>query len=118
MVINLPRSGLNSIVCISMCHAYVSNNYVFALLIILGSSRIDTKPLPETFYRHGVLDVINVVFYALIWIAVHALVQEYIWEVSGTLYYYCALVNLTLVQLTTCESVWIDNCDICTCTSL
>ena len=29
------------------------------------------------------LDVLNVVFYALVWIIIHALLQEYIWEVHA-----------------------------------
>lgn len=43
---------------------------------------MDTKPLPETYYEHGALDALNVVFYALVWIIIHALLQEYIWEVK------------------------------------
>ena len=81
--------------CVLQCAVPMSLTVV--LLAILGSSRIDTKPLPETFYRHGELDVINVVFYALIWIAVHALVQEYIWEVSGSGAILC--INEFLVQV-------------------
>jgi hypothetical protein len=44
---------------------------------------VDTRPLPETFYEHGVLDALNVVFYALVWIIIHALLQEYVWEVRN-----------------------------------
>lgn len=44
------------------------------------TTRIDNKPLPETFYQHGPFDVLNVVFYAFVWIIIHALLQEYIWE--------------------------------------
>ena len=45
------------------------------------STRIDNKPLPVTYYMHGPFDVFNVVFYAMVWIIIHALLQEYIWEV-------------------------------------
>lgn len=47
----------------------------------LGSSaRTDLKPLPETMYQHGWKDLVNVVFYCMVWIIIHALIQEYIWE--------------------------------------
>ncbi|XP_003386011.1 PREDICTED: translocating chain-associated membrane protein 1-like 1 [Amphimedon queenslandica] len=46
----------------------------------VASSRIDNKPAPVTFYRHGWGDALNVVFYSLIWIIIHAIIQEYIWE--------------------------------------
>ena len=62
------------------------------------SLRIDTKPLPETFYQHGVLDILNVVFYALVWIIIHALLQEYIWEVRGLVKsFYTAFYNCMCV---------------------
>lgn len=44
------------------------------------STRIDNKPLPEIYYQHGYLDFLNAAFYALVWIIIHALLQEYIWE--------------------------------------
>jgi len=47
------------------------------------TSRIDTRPAAETYYLHGWMDVLNIVFYALIWIVIHALLQEYIWERTG-----------------------------------
>ena len=46
------------------------------------STRIDNKPLPEIYYKHGPGDFLNVIFYAMVWIIIHALLQEYIWEVS------------------------------------
>ena len=32
-------------------------------------------------YRHGLLDLNTVVFYTLIWVVIHAVLQQYIWEV-------------------------------------
>jgi translocating chain-associated membrane protein 1 len=46
----------------------------------ISTSRIDTRPLYQTQYRHGRGDILNVIFYALIWIIIHAIIQEYIWE--------------------------------------
>lgn len=44
------------------------------------TTRIDNKPLPETYYYHGPMDALNVVFYGMVWIIIHALLQEYVWE--------------------------------------
>jgi translocating chain-associated membrane protein 1 len=46
-----------------------------------SSVRLDKqKALQTTMYYHGTEDVYNVVFYCLVWIIIHALLQEYIWE--------------------------------------
>ena len=37
----------------------------------------------QTFYRHGPKDAINVLFYSVLWIIIHAVVHEYIWEVQN-----------------------------------
>ncbi|XP_064383579.1 translocating chain-associated membrane protein 1-like [Halichondria panicea] len=42
--------------------------------------RLDNKPLPQTFYQHGWRDLLNIVFYSFVWVIIHALLQEYIWE--------------------------------------
>lgn len=42
--------------------------------------RLDNKPIPQTFYQHGWRDLLNIAFYSLVWIIIHALLQEYIWE--------------------------------------
>ena len=34
-------------------------------------------------YRHGVKDAINVLFYSILWIIVHAVIHEYTWEVRA-----------------------------------
>ena len=70
------------------------------------SLRIDTKPLPETFYQHGILDILNVVFYALVWIIIHALLQEYIWEVLCGSFINCALGH-SLVYFSALSSVFV-----------
>lgn len=46
-----------------------------------SSVRLDTRPPPETYYAHGTSDFLNVAFYSLVWIIIHAMLQEYIWEV-------------------------------------
>lgn len=35
-----------------------------------------------TLYQHGLVDIYNLTFYSLVWIIIHALLQEYIWEVG------------------------------------
>ncbi len=57
--------------------------YEYCLTLGLQTSRVDIKPLPETYYQHGPRDGVNVLFYSLVWIILHALAQEYIWEVGG-----------------------------------
>ena len=42
---------------------------------------IEDLPLPLVMYRHGLLDLNTVVFYTLIWVVIHAVLQQYIWEV-------------------------------------
>ena len=54
------------------------------LLADSKTSRVDTKPPPETMYLHGVGDLLNIFFYMLVWIIVHAMLQEYLWEVIFT----------------------------------
>eukprot|EP00731_Ephydatia_muelleri_P010307 Em0005g893a len=44
-----------------------------------GSARVEHRD-PLTLYHHGVLDALNVLFYTMVWIIIHALLQEYIWE--------------------------------------
>lgn len=44
-----------------------------------GSARVEYRE-PLTVYHHGMLDALNVLFYAMVWIIIHALLQEYIWE--------------------------------------
>ena len=47
-----------------------------------SSVRLDKqKAMEKTMYYHGTEDVYNVAFYCLVWIIIHALLQEYIWEV-------------------------------------
>lgn len=46
-----------------------------------SSVRLDKREVVETYYRHGLSDVLNVLFYGMVWIIIHALLQEYIWEV-------------------------------------
>lgn len=45
-----------------------------------SSVRLDKREVVETYYRHGLSDILNVVFYGMVWIIIHALLQEYIWE--------------------------------------
>ncbi len=56
--------------------------YSSPLFLDTRTLRLDNKPLPQTFYQHGWKDVLNIAFYSLVWIIIHALVQEYIWEVN------------------------------------
>lgn len=49
-----------------------------------SSVRLDTRPPPETYYAHGTSDFLNVAFYSLVWIIIHAMLQEYIWEVRAS----------------------------------
>lgn len=50
--------------------------------IDIHSVRLDKQKEQEvTMYRHGYGDVHNVIFYSMVWIIIHALLQEYIWEV-------------------------------------
>ena len=61
-----------------------------------SSVRLDKQKAREmTMYYHGHEDMYNVAFYCLVWIIIHALLQEYIWEVwwSTTTQYYCNLDN-------------------------
>lgn len=53
-----------------------------------SSVRLDKREVVETYYRHGLSDILNVVFYGMVWIIIHALLQEYIWEVcvSGVIW--------------------------------
>lgn len=50
-----------------------------------SSVRLDKREVVETYYHHGLSDVLNVVFYGMVWIIIHALLQEYIWEVGPSL---------------------------------
>lgn len=61
---------------------------LYPICLDVNTSRVDNIPLPETQYKHGLGDILNVIFYSLIWIIIHALVQEYIWEVSRVCVYY------------------------------
>ena len=72
-----------------------------------GGSRLDTQAPPETMYEHGGGDVLNVVFYSLVWIIIHALLQEYIWEVCVCVcvcVYVCVYVCM-FMSLCTCTCV-------------
>ena len=56
----------------------------FPFWIDKSSVRLDKqKALETTMYYHGIEDISNVAFYCLVWIIIHALLQEYIWEVMG-----------------------------------
>ncbi|XP_065897830.1 translocating chain-associated membrane protein 1-like [Dysidea avara] len=46
---------------------------------VTPSGRVQDKAI-QTFYRHGPKDAINVLFYSVLWIIIHAVVHEYIWE--------------------------------------
>ena len=61
---------------------YLFHLSIFSLLDSY-STRLDDKPLAATYYQHGIMDIINVVFYAFVWVIIHALLQEYIWEVRA-----------------------------------
>ena len=67
------------------------------------SSRLDMQSSPETMYAHGNGDILNVIFYSLVWIIVHALLQEYIWEVRTACCCYRPTGSLLLILIAHCE---------------
>ena len=77
-------------VCLCLCVCVIHTSSHSSLLLVSRlyshtdptSSRIDKKPIPITMYEYGFGDLYNMVFYSLIWIIIHALIHEYIWEVS------------------------------------
>ena len=53
-----------------------------------SSSRVDNQPIPITMYEYGFGDLYNTIFYSLVWIIIHAIIHEYIWEVSIAIVYF------------------------------
>ena len=58
---------------------------------------IEDLPLPLVMYRHGILDVNTVMFYTLIWVVIHAVLQQYIWEVRAQAHIHTHTQYLELV---------------------
>ena len=55
--------------------------FFFLLIDDAFVSRVDNHPTPITMYEYGGGDLYNMIFYSLIWIIIHAVIHEYIWEV-------------------------------------
>jgi len=55
--------------------------YLFTLVVSYVTWMHTIDKVIQTFYRHGPKDAINVIFYSVLWIIIHAVVHEYIWEV-------------------------------------
>lgn len=47
----------------------------------------EDKPEPVNYYKYGPKDIATVFFYLLIAIILHALIQEYILDVSNAIYF-------------------------------
>ena len=61
-----------------------------------------------TMYEYGGGDLYNVVFYSLIWIILHALIHEYIWEVCYILFILITSIyeNLPFYYLSICQLIY------------
>ena len=66
-------------VCGGVVITCITGKYTAALYPPPGL--IEDLPLPLVMYRHGLLDLNTVMFYTLIWVVIHAVLQQYIWEV-------------------------------------
>ena len=51
-------------------------------MIVLLVPFNNSDKIIHTLYRHGPKDVINVLFYSILWIIIHAAIHEYTWEVN------------------------------------
>ena len=65
--------------CVGICFELHAN---IQPALFLPPGLIEDLPPPLVMYRHGVLDLNTVMFYTLIWVVIHAVLQQYIWEVG------------------------------------